>query len=185
MTGSGPIVAVYGASGVREDDPAYVLARELGAELARRGAGVMTGGYGGVMEACSRGAAEAGGRAIGVTVESYAARGGGNRWLTERRHTPDLLERLRVLVGGADGFIAVGASLGTLNEVLLAWTMLAAGTRTPAPVVLLGEEWIPVLDALRRAGFVTPEQAALVRFASSPAEAARLALARAGAAIRG
>jgi len=56
-----PRIAVYGSSLVSERDPGYRLAYDLGAELARQGATVVTGGYGGVMEAASRGAAEAAG----------------------------------------------------------------------------------------------------------------------------
>src|SRR5262245_43461740 len=61
-TGSGrdrALIAVYGSSTVREGQPAYRTAYDLGQALARAGADVMTGGYGGIMEACSRGAAEA------------------------------------------------------------------------------------------------------------------------------
>jgi uncharacterized protein (TIGR00730 family) len=184
MARSRPLVAVYGPSNVREGDRAYALAQELGGELVRGGADVMTGGYGGVMEACSRGAAQASGRAIGVTVETYAGRGSGNPWVTERRHAPDLLERLRILIAGADGFVAVGGSLGTLTEVFLAWTMLASTARGRAPLVLLGEEWPPVLEALRRAAFLTPDQEALVRTATDPAQAARLVLAPNTATVR-
>jgi uncharacterized protein (TIGR00730 family) len=177
MDSSRPLIAVYGSSSAGEHDPAYSSARILGAELVRGGADVMTGGYGGVMEACSRGAADAGGRAIGVTVETYAGRGPANRWVTERRHAADLFERLRILVTGADGFVAVGGSLGTLTEVFLAWTMLAAAARPIAPLVLLGESWKPMLESLRQASFVTEEQWRLVHVAIEPAQAARLVLA--------
>ena len=70
-------------------------ARELGAELARRGVATMTGGYGGAMAAASRGAHEAGGHVIGVTVDLFERRGPVNPWVRERVHTPDLFERLR------------------------------------------------------------------------------------------
>ncbi|MEK7823789.1 MAG: TIGR00730 family Rossman fold protein, partial [Candidatus Eisenbacteria bacterium] len=56
-----PLIAVYGSSTVKEADAAWRLGYDLGRELARAGAGVMTGGYGGIMAACSRGAHEAGG----------------------------------------------------------------------------------------------------------------------------
>jgi len=172
-----PLITVYGSSSVHEGEAAYNLALDLGRDLAHAGAAVMTGGYGGVMEACSRGAAEVGGHVIGVTVETYAARGPANPWVTERRHAPDLFERLRMLVTGADGLVAVGGSLGTLNEVFLAWTLVAAHARPAAPLVLLGEEWAPVLEALHHAAFLTREQLALVQMASDAATAARFALA--------
>ncbi len=177
MERSRPRIAVYGSSTVREDDPAYALARELGTELARAGAEVMTGGYGGIMEACSRGAAEAGGHVIGVTVELFEKRGPVNPWVKERVHTPDLFERLRVLVSRADGFIVVSGSLGTLTELFLTWTLLSVSARPRAPLVLLGERWKPWLEVHRDAAFIPPDLFRHVQLARDTAEAARLALA--------
>ena len=173
----GPLIAVYGSSSAGPQDVAYQQAETLGAELARAGARVMNGGYGGVMEACSRGAAEAGGHVIGVTVESYARRGGPNRWVAERERTRDLFERLGVLVGKADGFVAVGASLGTLTEVFLAWTLLATGAREEAPLVLLGSEWPALIEAHRRSGAIDSRLFGWLQLTQSPREAAQRALA--------
>jgi len=173
----GPLIAVYGSSSVGLHDEAYQQAEKLGAELARAGARVMNGGYGGVMEACSRGAADAGGHVIGVTVDSYARRGGPNRWISERIRTRDLFERLGVLVGKADGFVAVGASLGTLNEVFLAWTLLATGGREEAPLVLLGSEWPALIEAHRRSGSIDSRLFGWIQVTQSVREAARRVLA--------
>lgn len=173
----GPLIAVYGSSSVGPHDEAYQHAETLGAELARAGARVMNGGYGGVMEACSRGAAGAGGHVVGVTVDTYARRGGPNRWVTERVRTRDLFERLGVLVGKADAFVAVGASLGTLTEMFLAWTLLATGERESAPLVLLGSEWPALIEAHRRAGSIDARLFNWLQVTQSPREAARRALA--------
>ena len=59
------IVTVFGSSRPREGDAHYAQARALGAALAEKGFVVCSGGYGGVMEAVSRGAKEAGGRTLG------------------------------------------------------------------------------------------------------------------------
>jgi hypothetical protein len=172
-----PRIVVYGSSTVGEADADYALARELGRALARAGATVVTGGYGGIMEAASRGAAEASGHVVGVTVDLYSGRGSGNRWVAERRNAPDLHERLRTLTSEAQGFVAVTGSLGTLAEVTLTWTLLAAGARPPAPLVLLGRGWRAWLEGLEASRFVAPAQVGHVRLAASAEEAARLALA--------
>jgi len=52
------IVAVYGSAAPKPGTPLYQNALELGRLLAQAGHTVMTGGYGGTMEAVSRGAAE-------------------------------------------------------------------------------------------------------------------------------
>ena len=172
-----PCIAVFGSSTARPGSPAWTLSHELGAELARAGARVMTGGYGGIMEACSQGAHEAGGSVIGVTVDLFERRGPVNRFVTERVHTPDLFERLRYLVNHADGFITVPGSIGTLTELFLTWTLLSVQGRPAAPLVLLGDHWGDWLEAHRHPSLVPDRLFEHVRVATTPAEAARLALA--------
>ena len=112
-----PLIAIYGSSSVGPSDPAYRMAFELGGELARAGAAIVTGGYGGVMEAASRGAHEAGGDVVGVTVELFERRGPVNAWVREHVHTTDLFERIGTIVRRSDGFVVAPGSIGTLAEL--------------------------------------------------------------------
>lgn len=171
-----PLIAVYGSSTVREDDPPYALALELGRELALAGADVMTGGYGGIMEAASRGAAEAGAHVVGVTVELFERRGPVNRFVRERVHTADLFERLRHITSRADGFVTVHGSVGTLTELFLTWNLLMAAGRPAAPLVALGDAWGPLLDAARHPDLVPDELFRWVQHARAPRDAVRLVL---------
>ena len=171
-----PLIAVFGSSTLRPTDPEYVMAHQLGLRLAESGADLITGGYGGAMEACSQGCHEGGGHVVGVTVELFEARGGPNRWIKEHVHAPDLYERLRHLVSRADGFVAVPGSVGTLTEVFLTWTLLSAGGRRPAPLVLLGDPWQEYLGAHRRADLVHPELFEFVSTARTVDDAARMVL---------
>jgi hypothetical protein len=175
MTGR-PLVAVFGSSTIREPDREYREAEELGRRLGAAGADVITGGYGGAMAACSRGAHEAGARVVGVTVELFEGRGPVNRWVTERVHTGDLFERLRHIIGRADAFIAVSGSVGTLAEILLTWNLLMANGHRPAPLVLLGAPGKGWLEAHRQPGLVLPELFRFVQLADTPEQAVRLAL---------
>ncbi len=167
-----PIVAVFGSSTVRETDANWDEVRRLGSALARHGLATMTGGYGGAMAAASRGAHEAGGHVIGVTVDLFEARGPVNRWVRERVHTPDLFERLRHLVHAADGYVVVAGSIGTLTELFLVWTMVSVSGREPAPIVLMGTQWHEWLALHREPGFVTPRLHDLVEVADTPDAAA-------------
>lgn len=172
-----PIVAVFGSSTLQETDPAWREARDLGSALARRGLATMTGGYGGAMAAVSRGAHEAGGHVIGVTVEIFERRGPVNPWVRERVHTPDLFERLRHIVHSADAFVVVAGSIGTLTELFLAWTLLAVNGRPRVPLVVLGDHWPSLLDAHRHPEHIPPHLFEFVQLAADPVEAARLVLA--------
>jgi len=170
------MVAVFGSSTIHESDPEYREAGELGSRLAAAGADVITGGYGGAMAACSRGAHEAGAHVVGVTVELFEGRAPVNRWVKERVHTNDLFERLRHIIGRADAFIAVSGSVGTLAEILLTWNLLMVQARPPAPLVLLGAQWKGWLEAQREPGLVLPELFTYVQLADTPEQAVRLAL---------
>ncbi len=136
-------------------------AHEVGLLIAGRGGVVVTGGHGGVMEAASRGAFEAGGTTVGLLPGSDRA--AGNQWLTVA--IPTGLGELRngLVVRACDALIACGGSWGTLSEVSLA-------LRTGRPVISLGG-W----DLERFAEAADPD-IPLPRIAASPEEAVDLAL---------
>lgn len=171
-----PLIAVFGSSTVQPGDAAYALAHALGREIALAGADVMTGGYHGTMEACSRGANEAGGHVVGVTVELFEKRGPANAFVKERVHTADLYERLRHLLDRANGFVVLPGSLGTLNELFLTWTLVSVGGRRREPIVLLGEHWAAFIEALRHPDMVTPRLFEFVEVTTDPADAVRRVL---------
>lgn len=109
-------VAVCGAS-----DPGpgqWELAREVGRRLAEARAVVLCGGLGGVMEAVSMGAAEAGGTVVGILPGSD--RSAGNQHLSLTIATGLGEARNAVLASAADGVIAIGGGWGTLSEIGLA-----------------------------------------------------------------
>jgi uncharacterized protein (TIGR00730 family) len=171
-----PRIAVFGSSTVGPGDRAYALGLELGRALAVLGADVVTGGYSGTMEAVSRGAHEAGGHVIGVTVELFEPRGPANRWVKERVHTEHLYDRLQHLIETSTGFVVLPGSLGTLTELFLVWTLVSVNGRPPAPIVLLGEHWSAFLDALRHPDMVLPGLFPHVEVATDAEDAARRAL---------
>jgi uncharacterized protein (TIGR00725 family) len=110
------LIAVVGPGDAT--DEIYELAREVGRELAERGFVVVTGGLGGVMEAASRGAVEAGGRAVGILPGPDTAQA--NKYLTTKLPTGLGEYRNALVVRDAAAVVAVGGSWGTLSEVALA-----------------------------------------------------------------
>ena len=72
MTRATWVVSVFGGQAAARDSAEYDQARRLGRLLAERGFALCNGGYGGVMEAASRGAKEAGGRTMAVRVRLAA-----------------------------------------------------------------------------------------------------------------
>jgi uncharacterized protein (TIGR00725 family) len=141
------IVTVFGSSrpGVGHVD--YEEARALGVELAKRGFAVCTGGYGGTMEAASRGAKEAGGKVYGVTAEFFARKA--NVWVDVEVRKKTWAERLFTLIDMGDGFVVCKGGTGTLVELAVVWEMLNKGVMTAKPVVALGNFWRPIVDRVR------------------------------------
>jgi hypothetical protein len=134
-----PVVAVAGSS--RATEALASLARRVGAGLARRGAVVVTGGLGGVMEAASEGARSAGGLTIGILPG--ADRREANRFVEIALPT-GLGEARNVLVALAgEALVAIGGGTGTLSEVALA---LRAGVR------VVGLEFPHSVEGILRAG---------------------------------
>ena len=162
----GPVVAVFGSSAGRPGEAAYEAARECGRLLAEAGYAVATGGYGGAMEGCSRGAAEAGGRVVGVTAPAaFPGRPGANRWVQVEVPAPTLTERIHLMLNGSAACIALDGSIGTLTELLMAWNLafVAGLSGAPArPVVAVGPTWAAVVAYLTAAIGSDPAAVTLV-----------------------
>jgi uncharacterized protein (TIGR00725 family) len=169
-------IGVFGSSLPSEGSARYEEARRVGREIARRGARVVCGGYGGVMEAACRGASEEGGRSLGILL---AGRGEGNRWLSESARESDLSARLRRLRDESDAWIFLPRGLGTMLEMVWMAETVVKGDSPPRPFVLLGGFWRSTLElALAEASDPAGARALRfsVRYADTPAEAVRSAI---------
>jgi uncharacterized protein (TIGR00730 family) len=140
----------------------YRDALRLGRLLAEAGYTVCSGGYAGVMEAVSRGAREAGGTVLGITVEPWSARKQPNSWLSREVATPHLFERLRRLIE-SDAYVAMPGGLGTLGEVAIAWNLFQTASIPLRPLILVGASWRAFLQSLRAGVRVEAEDLALLR----------------------
>jgi len=141
------IITVFGSSRPEDGHVDYQEAFELGRALALAGFAVCTGGYGGVMEAVSRGARESGGRVLAVTSSFFRSRA--NRWVEEETSTATWQERLFELVRLGDGYVACKGGTGTLVELAVVWEMLNKKAMERRPFVVLGDFWQPILDRVR------------------------------------
>ena len=155
MTSNALAVAVFGASRTMPGDGDYEQAQRCGRLLGEAGYAVITGGYGGSMEAASRGAAEAGGHVIGVTApEVFASRSTANGYVAEEIPAPTLIKRIDVMLDMAAATIALEGSIGTLTELMMAWNVafVARFSEVAArPVVAVGERWSRIVPSLSEA----------------------------------
>ena len=91
------------------------LAEQVGQELARRGATVVCGGLGGVMEATCRGAKSAGGTTIGILPGNDP--GDANQYVDIPVCTGLGYARNVIVVKSGRAVIAIGGAYGTLSEI--------------------------------------------------------------------
>jgi uncharacterized protein (TIGR00730 family) len=143
-------VTVFGGSRVEPDSDEYVAAQELGRALAQRGFSVVTGGYNGVMEAVSRGAKEAGGVVIGVTVDVIARNFSRavNAFVDQEVKTLALLERIDKMVELGSAFVVLPGGAGTLAELGVVWNLALIGAMHGKPIVVVGTGWERVLRTM-------------------------------------
>lgn len=175
------VITVFGSSRPRSGDADYREAYELGKALAQKGLAVCSGGYGGVMEAASRGAKDAGGKTYGVTAEFFRRKA--NEWVDVEVRMKTWEERLFELIRLADGFVACKGGTGTLVELAVVWEMINKSVMNGKPFTVLGDFWQPILDRVREVEQVSGRpsseeprwreaKAKLVHSAATPQEAA-------------
>jgi uncharacterized protein (TIGR00725 family) len=109
-------ISVIGAGSCDEDT--YRIAEEVGRLAGLRGAILITGGLGGVMEAASKGAKEAGGTVLGI-LPGFSEKDA-NVYVTIPVTTGLSHARNVIVVRSADAVIAVDGKYGTLSEIAIA-----------------------------------------------------------------
>jgi uncharacterized protein (TIGR00730 family) len=156
------VIAVYCASSTSIGAAHVALAAEAGAELARRGHDLVSGGGRVSMMGAVATAARAGGaRTVGVIPEALSSREIADFDSDELIVTSNMRERKAAMDDRADAFLGLPGGIGTLEEVFEVWTSRSLGMHAK-PVVLLDPDgfYTGLLTWLRELagrGFVRPE----------------------------
>lgn len=143
-------VTCYGSARIPEGSDYYEKARSLTNRIVKEtGYAVITGGGPGIMEAANRGANEAGGKSLGLTIV-----------LPHEQHTnpyvnleipfyyfftrkTSLSFSSKVMIGFPGGF-------GTFDEIFEVVTLMQTGKMLKRPVVLFGADfWQPFLNVIQ------------------------------------
>jgi predicted Rossmann-fold nucleotide-binding protein len=121
------------------------------------------------MEAVSRGAHEAGGHVIGVTMTQFKAEP--NPYVKKIMPSADFYSRLQELILKSAGYVAMRGGIGTLTEVSLVWNKLMTGALIERPLILLGDCWPGAISSLREHLVVSDNDVTHLRFAKTVQEA--------------
>ena len=163
------IVTVFGGSRIKKKGKSYEEAYQLGKLLAEAGFVVCNGGYGGTMEASSRGAKEAGGRTVGITTAVFK-NSSPNSWLDVESQAESYTQRTMIMTSVADAFIVLKGGIGTLAEMTSVWTLAAVG-ELKKPIVLVGDAWQKALDDLSRHLLIRKRDTEILKMVRTPEEA--------------
>ncbi|TLD70621.1 TIGR00730 family Rossman fold protein [Phragmitibacter flavus] len=170
----GPCITVFGSARTPESHPHYQLARKVGAEIAKLGFTVMTGGGPGIMEAANRGAKEVGGRSVGCNIELPMEQQP-NPWLDRTVTLQHFFVRKTILMKYSYGFVVLPGGVGTMDETFEALTLIQTGKIRHFPIVLMGVDyWRPLMDFVERmpaAGMIATEDLALIHLTDSVEDA--------------
>ena len=169
-------VAVYCGS-ANGNDPAFLdEARALGKAIAEAGMGVVYGGANvGLMGAMADAALAAGAEVIGVLPEILSGREIAHTGLTRLESVATMHQRKARMVALADAFLILPGGYGTLDEMLeiITWSQLRLHTKPCILINTLGywDVFLDFLDETVRAGFLKPENRALLLVAANAEEA--------------
>jgi len=112
-------IVVVGSDKDHCSEKAKEIAYEVGKEIAKAGAIILTGGQFGVMEAASKGAQENNGLVVGILPR--ADKFHGNEYIDVVIPTGIGFARGQALINSADGVIAVEGGTGTLSELCVSY----------------------------------------------------------------
>jgi hypothetical protein len=173
-------ICVFCAS--REGIPRHYLelAADVGAEIARRGHSLVSGGGSvSMMGAVARAARAGGAHTFGVIPQALVDMEVADHDADELVVVPTMRERKALMDERADAFITLPGGVGTLEELFEIWTARSIGLHDK-PVVICDPD--DVFEPLRRQmdllvgrGFARPEIGDSVAWASTAAEAVDLA----------
>lgn len=130
-------ICVYCASSQKIDDKYLELAAEVGAALAKRGHGLVSGGARiSCMGAVARAVRAGGGHTVGVIPEALVDIEIADGESDELIVTTDMRERKGVMDARSDAFLVLPGGIGTLEELFEIWTSRVLGLHDRPLVVL-------------------------------------------------
>jgi uncharacterized protein (TIGR00730 family) len=176
----GPAVTVFGSARTPPGDPCYRAAETLAKGLAKNHLAVITGGGPGIMEAANRGAAQGGGKSVGLNIELPFEQKG-NRFANVPIHFHYFFSRKVCFVKYSVGFVFLPGGFGTLDEFFEVLTLVQTQRIPRFPLILFGRGyWNGLLrwakTTVEKGKFISPNDLDLVTVTDDPEEAVRLIL---------
>lgn len=140
-----PSVTFYGSARIPEDHPFYKKVQNLTSKITKElGYSIITGGGPGIMEAANRGAFEAGGASIGLTIKLPHEQTD-NPYITKEMPFKYFFSRQSSMSYATEVCIFCPGGFGTFSELFELLTLEQTQKIGRVPLILLGSEfWNPI-----------------------------------------
>jgi len=139
-------VTFYGGTKFKEGNKYYEKARDLASRIVKEiGCTIVTGGGPGIMEAANRGAFEANGKSIGLTIKLPHEQKD-NQYLTDSIPFYFFFARKVTLSYMSEVNIFFPGGFGTFDELFGIITLIQTGKIKKTPIILVGKEYWKQLD---------------------------------------
>jgi uncharacterized protein (TIGR00730 family) len=149
MSQVGPAVTIFGSARTKPNEKYYRAAVEIAKGLAKHNLAVITGGGPGIMEAANKGAAQGGGRSVGLNIELPHEQAG-NRFANVPVHFHYFFARKVCFVKYSLGFVYMPGGFGTLDELFEVLTLVQTQRIPQFPLILFGaDHWQGLLAWLK------------------------------------
>ncbi|MEK7116735.1 MAG: TIGR00730 family Rossman fold protein [Patescibacteria group bacterium] len=138
-------VTFFGSARTKGGEYYYEKARKLAGRIVEElRYSVVTGGGPGIMRAANRGAYEAGGNSIGLTIDLPSEQSV-NEYLTDKIGFHYFFSRKVCLSFSAEAYIFFPGGFGTLDEFVEILTLMQTNKVPRAPIILIGKNhWQPL-----------------------------------------
>ncbi len=136
----GPAVSFFGSARAKSGERYYKLAAQTAWEITKAGFAVITGGGSGIMEAANKGAAEAGGKSIGLNIELPLEQIP-NEYQNLSLHFRYFFCRKVMFLKYAHGFIVFPGGYGTMDEFFESLVLIQTLKQASFPVILMGSDY--------------------------------------------
>ncbi|MFH1242937.1 MAG: TIGR00730 family Rossman fold protein [Pseudomonadota bacterium] len=173
-----PAVTIFGSSRAKPQNPIYKTTVKVARLLVENGFNVISGGGPGVMEAANLGAAEAGGKSVGLHIHLPNEQAA-NKYANVRLDFRYFFIRKVMFVKYAVAYIIMPGGFGTLDELFEALTLIQTKRIRYFPVILLDSKfWSGLLkwarDTLMKQGTISEEDFHIFNVVDTPEEAVQI-----------
>jgi hypothetical protein len=144
-----PAVTIFGSSRAHPNSLNYKTTENVARLLVKNGFNVISGGGLGVMEAANKGAAEAGGKSVGLHIHLPSEQKA-NKYANVRLDFKYFFIRKVIFVKYAVAYIIMPGGFGTLDELFEALTLIQTKRIKFFPVILIDSKyWKGLIDWIK------------------------------------